>query len=129
MSTTEASGADPTLAPPTIHLSPTAMEKIREMLAEEELLPEGGLRISARPGGGCSAPLQYGLIMETEPEPDDLVLSGEGIRIFLDPRSAWSVDGLLVDYVDSPFMGSGFAFRRGRGAVGSSCSVEERSGD
>lgn len=94
------------------------------MLEEEELLPDGGLRISARPGPGCSTPLQYGLVMEVEPEPDDLVLEGEGIRIFLDPRSAWSVDGLMVDYVDAPFMGSGFAFRRGRGPAGSSCSVE-----
>jgi iron-sulfur cluster insertion protein len=129
MSTTEASGPDPTLAPPTVHFSRTAVERIREMLAEEELLPEGGLRISARPGAGCSAPLKYGLVMETEPEPDDLVLSGEGIRIFLDPRSAWSVDGLLVDYVDAPFMGSGFAFRRGRGGVGSSCAIPEAAGD
>ena len=129
MTTTEAPGTDPALAPPRVHLSRSAVEKIREMLEEEDLLPEGGLRISARPGAGCSAPLQYGLIMETEPEPDDVVLAGDGIRIFLDPRSAWSVDGLTVDWVDAPLMGSGFAFRRGQGVAGSSCSVEPTAGD
>jgi iron-sulfur cluster assembly protein len=124
MSTTEAAGQDPTLAPPRILISPSALEKIQEMLTEEELLPEGGLRITARPGAGCSGPMNYGLVMELEPEPDDLVLEGEGIRIFLDPRSAWSVDGLLVDYVDAPLLGSGFAFRRGTPAPASSCSLE-----
>lgn len=108
-------------SPVRIHLSGNAVVAIREMLEEEDLLEEGGLRISAHFGAGCSTPLRYGLILEPEAEPDDLVLSGNGIRLFIDPRSAWSLDGLRVDYVDSPEMGSGFAFQHPRGMKGRAC--------
>jgi Fe-S cluster assembly iron-binding protein IscA len=91
------------------------------MLEEEELVEEGGLRIRARSGAGCSAPLQFGLFLEALPEEDDIVLSGKGIRIFMDPMSAWSLDGLFIDWVDDPEHGEGFAFRHPRGAGGRSC--------
>jgi iron-sulfur cluster assembly accessory protein len=121
MSEPDTRSPEPAIAPPTIHLSAGAVERIREMLEEEELVEEGGLRISARPGAGCSAPLQFGLILEPHPEPDDVVLVGEGIRLFMDPTSAWTLDGLQVDYLDSPEMGSGFAFRHPRGVGGRAC--------
>ncbi|TVP56429.1 MAG: iron-sulfur cluster assembly accessory protein [Gemmatimonadales bacterium] len=106
---------------PTIRLTPAAIEKVREMLEEEELLETGGLRITARHGAGCSAPLQFGMILEFEPGPGDEVLEGNGIRLFIDTRSSWSLDGLMVDYVDSPGMGEGFAFRHPRGVGGRAC--------
>jgi iron-sulfur cluster assembly protein len=111
----------PAIAPTAIHCSTAALEQIRDMLEEEDLLEEGGLRLSARSGAGCSAPLQFGMILETAPDPEDVVLLAEGIRIFLDPSSAWALDGLRVDYVDSPLMGSGFAFQHPRGAGGRAC--------
>ncbi len=91
------------------------------MLEEEGLLDEGGLRITATFGAGCSTPLRFGLILEEWPEHDDIVLEGKGIRLFLDPRSAWSLDGLVIDYVDAPGMGAGFTFRHPRGAPGRAC--------
>ncbi len=106
---------------PQILLSATAVRKVQEMIHEAELADEGGLRISARPGAGCSAPLQYDMILEEAPDPDDAVLSAGGVRLFLDPRSAWSLDGLTVDYITSPVMGEGFAFRRPRGNRGRAC--------
>jgi iron-sulfur cluster assembly accessory protein len=109
------------IAPPKLHLTESAIATIREMLEDEDLLEEGGLRITARIGAGCSTPMQFGLVLEPWPEPDDIVLSGHGLRIFLDARSAWSLDGLMVDYVDTPGMGSGFAFRHPQGASGRSC--------
>jgi len=107
--------------PPRIQFSSRALGKVREMLEEEDLVEGGGLRLSARLGAGCSAPLHFGMVLEVEPEPDDVVLSGEGIRLFLDPRSAWSLDGLQVDYVSSPGMEEGFAFRHPRGTGGRAC--------
>jgi iron-sulfur cluster assembly accessory protein len=122
MSTSPEAGSDPvTQTQPRIQLSESAADRIREMLQEEGLTEEGGLRISARLGAGCSTPLQFGLVLEPEPEPDDAVLEGPGIRIFLDPSSAWSLDGLRVDYVDSPVLGSGFAFQHPRGKGGRAC--------
>ncbi len=121
MSVFESEAPEPTLAPPRVHLTPDAVAKVREMLEEEELLEEGGLRISGHTGAGCSAPMQFGLILEEFPESDDIVMEGAGIRIFMDPTSAWGLDGLQVDYLDSPGMGEGFAFRHPRGAGGRAC--------
>jgi len=118
---TDQNDLEPAVTPPRVLLSAAALEKVREMLEEEDLLEEGGLRLSARLGAGCSAPTRYGMVLDVESEPDDLVLEGNGIRIFLDPTSAWSLDGLLVDYTDSPVMGEGFTFQRTRGLQGPSC--------
>ncbi|TVP42917.1 MAG: hypothetical protein EA350_14620 [Gemmatimonadales bacterium] len=113
--------AEPVIPPPQLQLSGAALARIREMLEEEDLLDEGGLRISARTGAGCSAPMQFNLVLETEPRDDDVILAGQGIRIFMDPVSAWSLDGLAVDWVDAPGMGEGFAFRHPRGVGGRAC--------
>jgi iron-sulfur cluster assembly accessory protein len=121
MATLDPEAPEAQISPPTLHLTRSAVEKIREMLEEEGLEEEGGLRITARHGAGCSAPLQFGMILEYEPSGDDLVLSGNGIRLFMSPESAWSLDGLNVDYVDSPHLGSGFAFRHPKGVGGRSC--------
>jgi iron-sulfur cluster assembly accessory protein len=111
---------EPVLTPPRIHVTESAVAQIREMLEEEDLLEEGGLRLKAQTGAGCSAPLQFGMVLEVAPEDDDVVLQGEGLRIFMDPTSAWALDGLQVDWVDSPTLGEGFAFRHPRG-VGRAC--------
>jgi iron-sulfur cluster assembly accessory protein len=121
MSQPDPRSSAPPIAPPRIHLSAAALAKIREMLEEEGLTEEGGLRISARTGAGCSAPLQFGMVLEPEAASDDVVLAGEGIRLFMDPTSAWTLDGLQVDYLDSPVMGAGFAFRHPRGVGGRAC--------
>jgi Fe-S cluster assembly iron-binding protein IscA len=113
--------AEPAVTPPRLHLGPAAVTEIRRMLEDEDLLDEGGLRVRARSGAGCSAPLQFGLVLEAGPAADDVVLRGGGIRIFMDPTSAWSLDGLVIDWVDDPEHGEGFAFRHPRGAGGRSC--------
>ncbi len=108
-------------SPVRIQLTESAVEAIREMLEEEDLVEEGGLRISAHFGAGCSTPLRYDMVLEVGPAGDDLVLAAEGIRIFIDPRSAWSLDGLKVDYVDDPGVGAGFAFQHPGGKRGRVC--------
>ena len=98
-------------AGPRIHLSATAVEKIRELMDEARLPEEGGLRLRMRLGAGCSGGIEYGMILEEGPRRDDTVLASQDLRIFLDPSNAWALDGLEVDYVKTRFMGSGFAFR------------------
>lgn len=104
-----------------LQLTPSALEEIGEMLAEAGVEEEGGLRLTARTGAGCSAPLQYGMFLEEAPEADDVVVTAGDVRIFLSPQDAWSLDGLLVDYVSSPHLGEGFAFRHPNGPHGRSC--------
>ena len=121
MTLPESGISEPGLTPARVHLTQPAVEQIREMLAEENLLEEGGIRLTAHTGAGCSAPLQFGMVLEAAPEEGDLVLQGSGLRIFMDHDSAWALDGLQVDWVDSPTMGEGFAFRHPRGVTGRAC--------
>jgi iron-sulfur cluster assembly protein len=109
------------IPPPRLLVTPVALSRIREMIEEAALEDEGGLRISARPGAGCSAPFQFGLFLEAKPKRDDVVMEFEETRIFMDPTSAWSLDGLLVEWVEDPDLGDGFAFRHPRGAGGRAC--------
>lgn len=66
-----------------------------------------GLRIQVS-GGGCSG-LQYGLKLEQAANSDDVVVESGGVKVFVDPASVPSIDGVTVDFVES-MEGSGFKF-------------------
>jgi len=104
-----------------VRLTAAAVDAVRSMAAEADLPKEGGLRIRATTGAGCSAPLRYGMVLEPAPEADDVVLEAHGGRILMDPQSAWVLDGLLVDYLTDSPRGEGFAFRHPNGPNGRAC--------
>lgn len=116
-----AEGRGPVEATPRIHVTAAAVSQIGVMIREAGLGEAGGVRLRAHVGAGCSAPLQYGMILEEAPDPGDAVVSNGSVRLFLDPESAWILDGLLIDYVSSPVLGEGFAFRHPNGARGRAC--------
>jgi Fe-S cluster assembly iron-binding protein IscA len=108
-----------------IHLSPRAAAKIRELLDEEGLAedPEAGLRLSMRLGAGCSGRTSVAMALERRPKRRDNVVEAlDGIRIFLDDASAWNLDGLAVDYLESEELGEGFVFGRLHDGSGASCA-------
>jgi iron-sulfur cluster assembly protein len=74
--------------------------------------PDAGLRIIIE-AGGCSGP-KYSIGLETEPEPDDIVVESSGVRMFLDPGSHRLAAGLSVDFVDRPGR-AGFTFTNAAG--------------
>lgn len=86
-----------------ISITPTAAEKVRELL-EAEGNPELGLRIFVA-GGGCSG-LQYGMTLD-ETQDGDSVFETNGVRVLIDEMSADYIGGSEIDYVDS-LMGAGF---------------------
>ena len=86
-----------------ISMTPTAAEKVRELL-DAEGNPELGLRIFVA-GGGCSG-LQYGMTLD-ESQDGDEILDTQGIRVLVDEMSAQYLMGSEIDYVDS-LMGAGF---------------------
>ncbi|HET9109437.1 MAG TPA: iron-sulfur cluster insertion protein ErpA [Ktedonobacterales bacterium] len=86
-----------------ISITPTAAEKVRELL-EAEGNPELGLRIFVA-GGGCSG-LQYGMTLD-EVQDSDSIFETNGVRVLIDEMSAEYISGSEVDYVDS-LMGAGF---------------------
>jgi len=87
----------------TLSITPSASEKVRELLAQEND-PSLGLRIFVA-GGGCSG-LQYGMTLDEEQEGDTVISQG-GFKVLVDEMSLGYIDGSQVDYVDS-LMGAGF---------------------
>jgi len=86
-----------------VNMTPTAVDKVRELLAQEND-PGLALRVFVA-GGGCSG-LQYGMTLDEE-QGGDTVIPLSGIKILVDEMSMGYIDGSEIDYVDS-LMGAGF---------------------
>lgn len=100
-------------------LTPAAGVEVRKFMEIEKVSPEvGGLRVSIQPGG-CSG-FKYSLLIEDEPAEDDLIITQEGFRVFVDPFSAQYVSNVTVDYVTS-MQGSGFTFNNPNSTGGCGC--------
>lgn len=90
-----------------VEITAAAGEKIREVLLRRNKDPEkAALRVFVREGG-CSG-FAYGMSIESEPGPDDLVVEQHGVRVVVDPISAAFLRGARIDYVEN-LMGGGFA--------------------
>ena len=79
-------------------VSPAAVAKVRELLAEE-----GNDALKLRvyiSGGGCSG-FQYGFTFDEEQAEDDLAIDREGITVLVDPMSLQYLMGAEVDYSES----------------------------
>lgn len=92
----------------SITLTENAAKKVKTLF-QEQSAPEGtGLRVKVV-GGGCSG-LSYSLAVESAPVPADKVYESQGVKIYLDPKSALFVSGTEIDWQES-MMGAGFAFK------------------
>jgi iron-sulfur cluster insertion protein len=89
-----------------ITVTPTAEEKIRELMQEEQ--DTIGLRVFVK-GGGCHG-YQYGMAFESKMGEDDTVVEKGDVKIIMDSQSAPMLTGAEVDYVDA-LQGSGFAIK------------------
>jgi iron-sulfur cluster assembly accessory protein len=84
-----------------------------------------GLRISASPG--CCSGAQYGMSLAKQAEQGDWEGEFGGVRVLVDPDSAPMLQGVSVDYVETP-EGAGFAISnpasapRDDGGCGSGCA-------
>jgi iron-sulfur cluster assembly accessory protein len=91
-----------------ITLTEKAAKKVRELFQQQGSPAGTGLRVKIV-GGGCSG-MSYDLSVETSPTPADKVFESQGVKIFLDPKSALFVTGTEIDFQES-MMGAGFAFK------------------
>lgn len=89
-----------------ITMSPTAEEKIRELMHEDK--DTIGLRVYVK-GGGCHG-YQYGMSLESKMSDDDTVIEKGDVKVIMDSQSIPLLTGAEVDYVDS-VQGSGFAIK------------------
>ena len=107
-----------------ITMTPTAVEKVQELLTQEND-PSLGLRIFVA-GGGCSG-LQYGMTLDEEQEGDTVLPQGQ-FRVFVDEMSLEYIKGSQVDYVDS-LMGAGFTVNNPNAVSSCGCGHSFRTSD
>ncbi len=86
-----------TVTPGSIHLSPRAVAKVRELVSEEEN-DELKLRVFIT-GGGCSG-FQYGFTFDEVAADDDTAIEEGGVTLLVDPMSFQYLAGSEVDYTE-----------------------------
>lgn len=99
-------------------MTPAAEKFIRRMLRFGGG-PESGFRLAVTPGG-CSG-LAAEFDVEPTPRPGDGVVEINGLRLFLPPESRLLLEGVTIDFADSPTQ-SGFVFHDPK-STGASCST------
>lgn len=87
-----------------IELKPSAVAKIRDILAEENNA-ELKLRIFVQ-GGGCSG-MQYGFTLDESVNDDDFTVQYDGVCLLVDSMSSQYLQGASVDYQED-LMGAEF---------------------
>jgi len=95
----------PTKSTP-INMTPTAVAKVKEIMAQQNPVP-AGLRVGVV-GGGCSG-FSYSMSFENGAGMMDKVLNIEGLPVYIDATSMMYLNGCIVDYVET-LEGAGFKF-------------------
>jgi iron-sulfur cluster assembly accessory protein len=103
---TESAHIHETGAGPALRLTDAAIRQVKTIL-ERENMADHGLRVAVV-SGGCSG-FSYQLDFTNQARPDDVVLTMDDLKIFLDPSSARHLTGTVIDYVSS-LQESGFKF-------------------
>ncbi|HET7442864.1 MAG TPA: iron-sulfur cluster assembly accessory protein [Terriglobales bacterium] len=104
MSTTTTPEVKPKAAP--ISLTPNAIAKVKEIMAQQNPLPTG-LRVGVV-GGGCSG-FSYSMSFENNAGMMDKVFDMDGLKVYVDATSIMYLNGCIVDYVET-LEGAGFKF-------------------
>ena len=95
-----------------------AIERLREVM-EEQGENDSSLRVIAMPAetGG----VQYMLTMEKETQPDDTILSLEGVNFLMDSDSAPFLEEATIDFVENLGGRVGFVINNPMFAAGGGC--------
>ena len=90
-----------------VSLTPVAIEKVKEILTQQNPRPTG-LRVAVV-GGGCSG-FSYHMAFENQVnESSDNVYEYDGLKVLVDQMSEMYLDGVQIDYIES-LEGAGFKF-------------------
>ena len=91
---------------PNVTVTPAA-EKFMRRMVRFSTHPEGGFRLTVAPGG-CSG-YSSEFTVEAAPRGGDAELAVNGVRVFLPAESRLLLDGVTVDFADTPLQ-SGLTF-------------------
>jgi iron-sulfur cluster assembly accessory protein len=89
-----------------ISLTPNAITKVKEIMAQQNPVPTG-LRVGVV-GGGCSG-FSYSMQFENSAGMMDKVFDFDGLKVYVDATSVMYLNGCRVDYVET-LEGAGFKF-------------------
>ncbi len=103
---TQAPTAPQTGEKKALTLTPNAIAKVKEIMAQQDPVPTG-LRMGVV-GGGCSG-FSYSMAFENAAGMMDKVLTFDGLKVYVDATSMMYLQGCTVDYVET-LEGAGFKF-------------------
>lgn len=89
-----------------IKISDRAAKEIKQIIQDNNIPSEYALRIGIK-AGGCSG-FTYVLVFDLIKE-SDAVFESNGIKVAVDPKSLFYLEGTELDFVDG-LMGRGFIF-------------------
>jgi iron-sulfur cluster assembly protein len=81
------------------NITPAAQKFIRMMMLSDGG-PGSGFRLAVSPGG-CSG-LNADMSVAAEPGPGESVVESGGVRLFLNAESRILLDGVTIDFTDTP---------------------------
>lgn len=106
MATTVQPNIETTSKASPVALTPTAVAKVKEIMAQQDPMP-AGLRIGVV-GGGCSG-FSYSMNFENAAGMMDKVFNFDELKVFVDATSLMYLQGCVVDYVET-LEAAGFKF-------------------
>ena len=89
-----------------LSLTPVAITKVKEIMAQQNPVP-AGLRVGVV-GGGCSG-FSYSMSFENGAGMMDKSFNFDDLKVFVDATSLMYLQGCVVDYVET-LEGTGFKF-------------------
>ena len=95
-----------TMLQPNVTVTPAAEKFMRRMVRFSEH-PAGGFRLSVAPGGCSGYTSEF--TVEAAPQGNDGELNVNGLRVFLPAESRLLLDGVTVDFAETPLQ-SGLSF-------------------
>lgn len=104
--TPEIKPAESTPKASPVSLTPRAITKVKEIMAQQNPVPTG-LRVGVV-GGGCSG-FSYSMQFENASGLMDKVFDMDGLKVYVDSTSVTYLNGCIVDYVET-LEGAGFKF-------------------
>lgn len=113
-----------------VTISALAAQKAQELIAKElESMADKPIKYGIRlfvQGGGCSG-FQYGLLLDTANEEDEVFECGD-ILVIVDRMSLRYVDGTEIDCTDN-LMGGGFTLKNPNATSSCGCGHSFNTGD
>src|SRR3954469_9794640 len=108
MATTTTTPTTPSVTPKQspVNMTPTAVAKVKEIMAQQNPVP-AGLRLGVV-GGGCSG-FSYSMSFESGAGMMDKTIDVGDLKVFVAATSMMYLQGCIVDYVET-LEGAGFKF-------------------